>query len=81
MSNWLCGRRRLGVERCDAVMAELGLELAGVLARGRVVSAAPAAPARGVLVEMPRRKKGHRSPWRRRVDPAALAAELRGDPA
>lgn len=77
MSNWVTGHKRLGVGLLDAVMAELGLSVADVLA-----SAAPPlrlAPARGVLLVMPGPHKLRRSPWRRRVDPARIAAELRGD--
>ena len=76
MSNWLTGRKRLSVDFCDAVMAELGLCVADVLA------SAPApllvGPARGVLLVMPG-KKQHRPPWRRRVDPARIAADFLDD--
>jgi hypothetical protein len=59
----------------------MGGDVAGVYAACGVGGsrAAAAPPARGVLVVMPRRREGrHRSPWRRRVDPGAVAGELRG---
>jgi transcriptional regulator with XRE-family HTH domain len=77
ISNWLGGRRRLGVALLDSIMCELGVSLAEVLAS----SPAPLVVAhpRGVLLMMPgpgvRRR---RAAWRRRVDPARIAAELRG---
>jgi transcriptional regulator with XRE-family HTH domain len=73
LSNWLCGRKRVSVRVCDAVMCELGLGVEDVLR-----SAAPAlrvAPARGVLLVMPG-PRVHRSAWRRRVDPARIAADF-----
>jgi transcriptional regulator with XRE-family HTH domain len=76
ISAWLCGHKRLGVGLLDAVMCELGLSVVEVLAS---TPAPPVvAPARGVLVVMPRAKQ-HRSPWRRRVDPARIAADFLGE--
>ena len=75
MSNWLRGRKRLGVRLCDAVMFELGVSASEVLASAVVVPA-PVLPVRGVLLVMPAPgPKARRSPWRRRVDPARIARD------
>lgn len=78
VSNWLCGRKRLGNSFCESVMDELGVSVADVFGFS---AAAPLAiaPARGVLVVMPGPHKARRSPWRRRVDPGRIAADFLGD--
>jgi hypothetical protein len=76
--SWLGGHKRLGFALLDAVMCELGLTVAEVLASSPapLVVAAP----RGVLLVMPGvAVRARRAAWRRRVDPARIAAQLRGD--
>jgi hypothetical protein len=78
ISAWLGGHKRLGVRLCDAVMGELGLSVLEVLAS--VPAPLAVAPARGVLLVMPSpAARARRHPWRRRVDPARVWAELGGE--
>jgi hypothetical protein len=62
VSNWVRGRKRLGVRLCDAVMCELGLTVAEVLAS--VAAPLVVAHPRGVLLVMPGGAAWIRPRWR-----------------
>jgi len=62
LSNWLAGRRRLGVESLDGVRAVLRVSLC------EMADCAECPLRRVVEVPAPR-KRERRAPWRRRIDP------------